>query len=102
MDAIENTALSTIRTIKAINQLFEETSVKVKSELPQIYSFELMEVIFNQPYTKVAFLVDKKIVARQQAAVYLKKLENLDLLEGKKIGREMLYLNRGLLNILSN
>jgi Fic family protein len=60
-----------------------------------------MEVLFNQPYTKVAFLVEKKIVARQQAAVYLKKLENIGFLESKKAGREMLYLNKGLLNILS-
>ena len=102
LDAVEKTAVSTISTIEDIRKLYEEATIKVKSELPQIYSHELMEVIFNQPYTKVAFLVERKIVARQQAAVYLKKLENIGLLESKKAGREMLYLNRGLLNILSD
>lgn len=101
LDAVEKTAISTIKTIDEINKFYEESSMRIKTELPQIYSHELMQIIFNQPYTKAAFLVDKKIVARQQAAVYLKKLEAFGLLESKKVGREMLYLNRGLLNILS-
>jgi Fic family protein len=66
-----------------------------------VYSKELIETIFRQPYTKGQFLVDLGIAKRQTAAEYLKELEKIEILKPYKIGRETLYLNVDLCELLS-
>ena len=39
-----------------------------RAELPKIYSRELMDVLFEQPYCRVANSVDARIVKRQAAS----------------------------------
>jgi hypothetical protein len=62
---------------------------------------ELIELLFHQPYTKGQYLVDAGIAKRQAAADYLKNLEELEVLSVQKVGRENLYLNTRLFEILS-
>jgi len=66
-----------------------------------VYSKELIELLFCQPYTKGQFLVDAGIAKRQTAAEYLKELEKIGVLKTQKIGRETLYLNGKLYDLLS-
>ena len=93
LDSVQATANDTITIIKKIRDLLGETGDKVRLELPKIYSKELIEVLFQQPYCKVKYLVDNKIVERQQASVYLKQLEQIGILRGEKVGRENLFIN---------
>ena len=73
-----------------------------RKKLPsRVYSKELIELIFHQPYTKGQFLVDAGIAERQTAAEYLKELEKAGILKVHKIGRENLYLNVKLYRLLS-
>ena len=60
-----------------------------------------MEIIFQQPYTKGQFLADKAIAKRQTAAEYLKELEKIRILQPHIIGRETLYLNIKLYELLA-
>ena len=62
---------------------------------------ELLELLFRQVYTKGRFLVEAGIAERKTAAVYLKELERIGILEAKKVGREILYLNSRLYDLLS-
>jgi hypothetical protein len=79
-----------------------ETTEKAKSELPQcVYSNELMELIFRQHYTKGQFLVESGIAERKTAADYLKELEKAGIMKSIKVGKEMLYLNVSLYELLS-
>ena len=80
-------------------RLFERTLEKVKARLPKIYSKELVEVLFHQPYCKIRFLEEYGIAKRQVASGYLKALEKIGILESKKVGKEILYLNRSLYDI---
>ena len=66
-----------------------------------MYSKELIELLFHQPYTKGQFLVDAGIAERKTAAEYLKELEKTGILKAHKIGRENLYLNVKLYRLLS-
>jgi Fic family protein len=73
-----------------------------KGKLPaHVYSKELIETIFRQPYTKGQFLVEAGIAKRQTAAQYLRELERIGILKAKKIGKETLYLNVALYELLS-
>jgi Fic family protein len=71
----------------------KETAAIVKEKMPKIYSKELIEVIFQQPYCKINFLEDHRLAKRKTASEYLYKLEDIGILESKKVGRETLFLN---------
>lgn len=102
LDAVEQTALHTRDKIVAIRDLLGETLQFAKEKLPsRVYSKELIEILFHQPYSKGQFLVDAGIVKRQAAADYLKRLEEIGVLRMHKVGRENLYLNTKLYELLS-
>jgi Fic family protein len=102
LEAVETTAINTRNRIVDIRALLDETLVRAKKELPaKVYSKELIELLFRQPYTKGQFLVDEGIAERQTAAEYLRELEKIGILENEKVGRENLYLNRSLFDLLS-
>ncbi len=102
LDAVEQTAILTRDKILAIRALLMKTLEFTKENLPsRVYSKDLIELLFHQPYTKAQFLVDAGIVERKTAANYLKELENLGVLQIHKVGKENLYLNKELLEVLS-
>ena len=102
LDAVEETAAFTRKRILDIRDLMAETMEVAKETLPgRVYSKELIELLFCQPYTKGQSLVDAGIAKRKTAAEYLKNLEKTGILTGKRIGREMLYLNTRLYDLLS-
>ena len=73
----------------------------VKEKLPKIYSKELIELLFEQPYCKIDFLVNRNIAKPQTASKYLKSLQELGALDVQKVGREKYYINTTLWNILT-
>ena len=102
LEAVEQTALFTRDKILSIRELLIKTLEFTKENLPsRVYSKDLIELLFHQPYTKAKVLVDAGIVARKTAANYLKELEKIGTLQIHKVGKENLYLNKGLFEILS-
>lgn len=101
LKGIEETALYTLEKINSINSLMHETIVFAKEQLPaRVYSKELIELLFEQPYCKVKYLVDNGIAKRQTAAEYLNALEAIGILKSQKVGVENLYLNVKLFELL--
>jgi len=102
LDAIKQTAGETMEKIEAIKNLLADTIEEARQKLPsRVYSKELIELLFVQPYCKVKLLVDSGIAKRQTAAEYLKELENIGILKSKQVGRENLFLNVPLYELLS-
>ena len=81
--------------------LFDATVLRTRRELPRIYSKELVELIFRQPYCKISFLVDAGIARRQTASAYLQDLEGIGLLTAERRGREVVYKHPALLDVLT-
>ncbi|RJP60198.1 MAG: Fic family protein [Ignavibacteriales bacterium] len=103
LDAIKETAEFTSAKIVQIKNLVDRTTEEAKKKLPsRVYSKELVELIFEEPYSKTEFVVNAGIAKRQTAAEYLKELEKVGLLKSKKVGREVLYLNHNLQKILAD
>jgi len=102
LDAVKQTAAFTLDKVNTIYESYLAAIEKVKIEAPEIYSRELIEVIYNQPYCKIAILEEKKIASRNTASKYLRKLEELGVLSSETVGRETLYKNLVLLKILSS
>ncbi|WP_034262160.1 Fic family protein [Altibacter lentus] len=101
LKGIEETAQYTLNKINSINQLMHETIAFSKENLPaRVYSKELIELLFEQPYCKVKYLVDRDIAKRQTAAEYLNELEKIGILKSQKVGVENIYLNVKLVEVL--
>ena len=101
LTAVEETAKWTTGRILAIRDLFDRTCDRCREELPKkVYSKELIELIFIQPYCKIKFLVDAGIAKRQSASEYLKELEKIGILTTEKRGREIIYKHPALMEVL--
>tara|TARA_R110000787_G_scaffold9696_11_gene33615 strand:- start:2403 stop:3533 length:1131 start_codon:yes stop_codon:yes gene_type:complete len=101
LEAVRETANWSTARIRAIRDLLDQTAEHIRRDLPKIYSRELAEVIFVNPYCRIGDLVTAGIAKRQAASVYLKALTELGLLQEMKAGRENLYINPALLALLS-
>lgn len=101
LDAVEGTARWTCDRILDIRRLMEDTTAACKKQLPKaVYSKDLIESIFVQPYAKISFLVDAGIAKRQTASNYLDELEKIKVLKSRKVGREKIFLNMPFLTLL--
>ena len=100
LNGIEKTAVETIRKVKIIKELLDDTIEKVKSETPKIYSKELVETLFENPYCKIEFVVKALGVERKAASRYLHKMEDIGILTCMKVGKDNLFINTGLMDLL--
>jgi Fic family protein len=100
LNAIEETSKLTLEKVKSIKNLLESTVENIKGQCPKIYSKELAEIIFENPYSKIDFLVKKLDINRKTASKYLKELEDNNFLSHIQIGKEKVYINDNLMEIL--
>jgi Fic family protein len=101
LDAVEETCSWTTDKIKSIRELMEHTAEFVQRGLPKIYSWELVALLFKQPYCRINNLVDAGIAKRQTASVYLKQLCDIGILSEVKSGRETLFVHPKYIELLT-
>ena len=100
LEGIEQTAIDSIQLIENIDKLMTNTKQHLAKKLPKIYSKDLLEVLFKQPYIKIGFLVDELKITRKTAASYLREIESIGLLDGVKVGRDVYFINKKLFALL--
>ncbi|GAB5411825.1 MAG: Fic family protein [Chlamydiales bacterium] len=100
LDAISETSKWTVSKIFAIQKLIDESCALVKSKAPGIYSKELVELLFTQPYVRIQNLVEFCAIGRDTASKYLKMLCDIGFLKEAKRGRDKLFINHEFLNLL--
>ena len=79
----------------------EHTAGCVQKHLPKIYTWELVELLFKQPYCRIGNLVNADIAKRQTASVYLKQLCDIGVLREYKSGRETLFVHPKYIELLT-
>ena len=99
---VEQTSLWTCEKIAAIRALMEKTANAIWEQLPKLYSYELVQVIFEQPYCRISNLVERDIAKRQTASVYLKQLVEIGILEETTSGKEKLFVNPRLMKLMTS
>ena len=100
LKAVEKTSLKTITKINSIRQLLDRTIEEVQQKAPKVYKKELVELLFEIPYSKIEFVVNRLQVERKAASRYLREMESIGILESQRVGRETLYINKQLIEIL--
>jgi len=98
---VEETCSWTTDKIKAIRELMEHTAEFTQLNLPKTYTWELVEVLFKQPYCRIGNLVDAGIAKRQTASVYLKQLCDVGILKEVKSGRENIFVHPKYIELLT-
>lgn len=100
LDGVFETSKWTMAKIFAIQELMEESSSLIKSKASAIYSKELIELLFTQPYVRIQNLIDSSDISRFTASKRLKILCDIGFLEEEKRGREKLFINHQFLSLL--
>ncbi len=101
LKAVENTAHWTTAKIAAVRSLQEITANYLRSNLPKVYSHELVQLIFEQPYCRISDLVDRDIAKRQTASAYLKQLCDIGVLNEIQSGKEKLFVHPKLTRLMT-
>jgi Fic family protein len=102
LDAVEQTALQTIKLVGATKIMMQDYKNRLRNKKPKIYSQDLINNIFQHPYTKIDFVCNELNVTRKTASKYLDELVEINLLSKHRLQRENYYLNDGLFNLLQN
>ena len=101
LEGVEETCVWTTDKIKAIRELMEHTAEFVQYKMPKTYTWELVELLFKQPYCRIGNLVDAGIAKRQTASVYLKQLCDAGILKEIKSGRENIFVHPKYIELLT-
>jgi Fic family protein len=102
LTAVEETSIWTTEKIGGIRNLMDATVDYVSKASPKIYSRELVELIFTQPYCRIGNVVAAKLANRATASKHLKELVAKGVLQERKEGRENIYINVRLLKLLTS
>ncbi len=100
LQAVESTANGTLETVKGIKQLLQASKQRIRADY-RFYSQDLINNLFNHPYTRVEFLCRDLGITRVTATKYLDTLAADGVLEKVRIGRNNYYINQPLYGLLS-
>lgn len=100
LTAVERTASDGIATIQAIKALLLDMKHRIR-ERYRFYSQDLINNLFNHPYTKIDFIRRDLKVSRLTATRYLDELAEGGFVYKRKIGRSNYYINLPLYRILT-
>lgn len=100
LEGVRSTSVDTLKRIDEILSLKMDVADRIKRTHPNIYSSELIDIMFKRPYVKIRFLVDAGIAKRQTASRYLDALAKAGILEIQEAAREKYFVNRELIRLL--
>jgi Fic family protein len=100
LKGVEEMSVETLELVKKINEEVEKMSKEIKEKLPKIYSKELIDLLFYEFYTKISYIEKGLSITRKTASNYLTALENEGFLTSEKIGKERIYQNKRLYDMI--
>lgn len=101
LKGVEETAKQTLHLIDGIKELMQQYKQKIRTELPKIYSQDLLNNLFKHPYTKIEFVEKELYIERRTASKYLNSLSEIGLLNKIKIGKSNFYINAPLYDLFA-
>jgi Fic family protein len=101
LDVVRDSAESTVRKIAAIRACQEEIGERARAATIGGRDARLLNLLFEQPYCRIANVVERCEVTRQTASTWLHALVEAELLRELKSGRDLLFVNHGFLRVLT-
>lgn len=102
LKGIEETANQTVFLVHEIKRMMDAYKITLRKQFGAKYSHELLNNLFNHPYTKIEFIQNDLQVTRLTASKYLEKIVSSGLLRKVKMNRQNYYINGKLMDLLIN
>ena len=102
LKAVTNTSITTLGLVEGIRKLMVEYKNRIRTNLPKIYSQDLLNNLFRYPYTRIEFVQTELSITRQTAARYLEHLVAEGLITKHKSGNNNYYVNGPLVALFIN
>ena len=102
LKGVQITSEESLRILKEVNALIEETSSETKIRHPKIYSKELVDILFSEFYTRISKVEQELNVTRKTAANYLNELTESGILTVEIRGKDKLFVNSKLVQIMKS
>lgn len=102
LNMVETTAIRGLERMTQITKSMELMADEIKRSFPKIYSKDLIEVLYKLPYTKRQHLIHEGIGSSKTVGMYLNTLEENNFLKSIKVGKEKLFINFKLMEILDS
>ena len=100
VNAVAESARNTSALIDDLRTLQDSTTARVR-DAGVTPAAELTELLFVQPYIRIADVMDAGLAKRQTASMWLSQLVDAGILEELKVGRSKVFLNTDALAILT-
>ena len=101
LKAVEQTSRDTADKIEAINRLIGNVVIKAQGRTKAVEREGFVDLLFKWPYCKISIVKQELACSRITATRYLNEIVELGLLERVKIGPGYYYINRYLMELLS-
>lgn len=99
LEAVADTAQTTLALVEGIRKQMAGVKQRLRDDLPNLYSQDLLNNLFRHPYTRIEFIVTDLKVSRQTAAKYLDMLAEKGLVAKHRSGRSNYYVNTDLVRL---
>ena len=100
LDAVAQTARQTVQLVNAMRELMAETKRRLRTDVPKLYSQDLLNNLFRHPYTRIEFVQCDLGITRQTAARYLRELAKVGLVQEHSQGKHLYFINAPLVQLL--
>lgn len=100
LEGVRGTAASTISKIDGISSLQAEVMTAIRTVTRAGANADLLAVLFEQPYARIANVVERCHVSRPTATSWLNGLVAAGVLYDAKVGRERLFINSAFFELL--
>jgi Fic family protein len=102
LTGVEETARWTNQKVRAVRALMDETARHIREEKPRLYSHELVQLVFSQPYCRIENATEVGLGNRVTVAGYFKQLVAMGILVEERAWRDKVFINRKYLDLLSS
>jgi len=99
LNAVAETSVVTLKLVDGIRQQMASVKHRMRDELPQLYSQDLLNNLFRHPYTRIEYVRNDLKKTRQTASEYLKKLAEHGFVQKHRIGTSNYYVNANLVHL---
>lgn len=100
LEGVAQTAKTTLRLVEGIGELMHEAKHRMRSEVPKLYSQELLNNLFRHPYTRIEYVQNDLNITRQTAARYLDTLAEHGFVDKHRAGKNNYFINTRLVRLL--
>jgi len=97
---VEETSDFTLNFLDRFEKAMQNCRTLLKEKKPKLYSEELVNHLFFDFYTKNEYMREKLGVSRNTAGKYLKELEEIGILTSEQVGKEKIYKNNYLYDLM--